>query len=124
MLLSSVVYGFAAEPERAVIQILTYRQEPDWSAPWRFDAVQRAGGSGFAIKGKRIMTNAHVVSWCRQVIVRKYQDAKPYLATVEFIGHDCDLAILTVADESFFDQLPALEFCRKHLSKSLHFHFV
>ena len=110
MLLSSVVYGFAAEPERAAIQILTYRQEPDWSAPWRFDAVQRAGGSGFVIKGKRIMTNAHVVSWCRQVIVRKYQDAKPYLATVEFIGHDCDLAILTVADESFFDQLPALEF--------------
>jgi S1-C subfamily serine protease len=110
LLISSVVYGFAAEPERSAIQILTYRQEPDWSAPWRFDAVQRAGGSGFVIKGKRIMTNAHVVSWSRQVIVRKYQDAKPYLATVEFVGHDCDLAILTVADESFFDGLPALEF--------------
>lgn len=110
LLVGSVVYGFAAEPERSAIQILTYRQEPDWSAPWRFDAVQRAGGSGFVIKGKRIMTNAHVVSWSRQVIVRKYQDAKPYLATVAYIGHDCDLAILTVADESFFDELPALEF--------------
>ena len=54
LLLGSVVYGFAAEPERSAIQILTYRQEPDWSAPWRFDAVQRAGGSGFVIKGKRI----------------------------------------------------------------------
>jgi len=101
---------FAIEPERSVIQILTYRQEPDWSAPWRFDPVQRAGGSGFVIRGKRIMTNAHVVSWCRQIIVRKYQDAKPYLAQVEFVGHDCDLAILTVEDESFFDQLPALDF--------------
>ena len=110
ILITVVVGGFAAEPERSAIQILTYRQEPDWSAPWRFDAVQRAGGSGFVIKGKRIMTNAHVVSWCRQIIVRKYQDAKPYLATVEYIGHDCDLALLTVADESFFDQLPALEF--------------
>lgn len=110
LLVGAVVPGFAVEPERSAIQILTYRQEPDWSAPWRFDAVQRAGGSGFVIKGKRIMTNAHVVSWCRQVIVRKYQDAKPYLATVEYVGHDCDLAILTVADDSFFDQLPALEF--------------
>lgn len=110
LLVSSVAYGFAAEPEHSVIQILTYRQEPDWSAPWRFDAVQRASGSGFVIKGKRIVTNAHVVSWCRQVIVRKYQDAKPYLANVEYVGHDCDLAVLTVADESFFDQLPALEF--------------
>lgn len=101
---------FALEPERSVIQILIYRQEPDWSAPWRFDAVQRAGGSGFVIKGKRIMTNAHVVSWNRQIIVRKYQDAKPYLAQVEYIAHDCDLAILTVEDESFFDDLPPLEF--------------
>ena len=102
--------GLAAEPERSAIQILTYRQEPDWSAPWRFDAVQRAGGSGFVIKGKRIMTNAHVVSWRRQIVVRKYQDAKPYLANVEFIGHDCDLALLTVEDKSFFDDLPTLEF--------------
>ena len=109
LLLCLVLPGFAAEPERSVIQILIHHQEPDWSAPWRFDAVQRASGSGFVIKGKRIMTNAHVVSWCRQIIVRKYQDAKPYLAQVEFVGHDCDLAVLKVEDESFFDQLPALE---------------
>lgn len=101
---------FAIEPERSVIQILTYSQKPDWAAPWRFDAVQRSGGSGFVIRGKRIMTNAHVVSWCRQIIVRKYQDAKPYIAQVEYVAHDCDLAILTVEDESFFDGLPALEF--------------
>ncbi len=100
----------AIEPERSVIQILTFRQEPDWTAPWRSDAVQRAGGSGFVIRGKRIMTNAHVVSWCRQIIVRKYQDARPYLAQVEYVGHDCDLAILKVEDESFFDDLPPLEF--------------
>lgn len=110
LLLGTTLLSHALEPERSAIQILTYRQEPDWAAPWRFDAVQRAGGSGFVIKGKRIMTNAHVVSWCRQIIVRKYQDAKPYLAQVEYVAHDCDLAILKVEDESFFDDLPALEF--------------
>ena len=110
LLLFAVELGFAIEPERSVIQIQTFHQEPDWTAPWRSDAVQRAGGSGFVIRGKRIMTNAHVVSWCRQIIVRKYQDPKPYIAQVEFVAHDCDLAILTVEDESFFDGLPALEF--------------
>ena len=40
LLLSLVLSGFAVEPERSVIQILTYRQEPDWSAPWRFEADQ------------------------------------------------------------------------------------
>jgi len=98
----------AADPERSVIQIITFAQQPVWDAPWRFEAVQRMGGSGFVIKGKRIMTNAHVVSWARQIIVRRYQDPRPYLAEVEYIGHDCDLAVLKVADDTFFENLDPL----------------
>ena len=99
----------AADPERSVIQIFTFSQPPVFDAPWRFEAVRRMGGSGFVIKGKRIMTNAHVVSWGKQIIVRKYQDPRPYVAEVEYIGHDCDLALLTVADDTFFDKLEPLE---------------
>ena len=99
----------AADPERSVIQIFTFAQQPIWDAPWRFDAVRRMGGSGFVIKGKRIMTNAHVVSWGRQIIVRRYQDPRPYVAEVEYIGHDCDLAVLSVQDEHFFENLEPLE---------------
>src|ERR1041385_322229 len=100
----------AANPERSVIQSMTFAQQPVWDAPWRFDSVRRMGGSGFVIKGKRIMTNAHVVSWGRQIIVRRYQDPRPYVAEVEFVGHDCDLAVLKVEDERFFDKLEALDF--------------
>lgn len=99
----------AADPERSVIQIFTFAQQPVWDAPWRFDAVRRMGGSGFVIKGKRIMTNAHVVSWAREIIVRKYQDPHPYVAEVEYVGHDCDLAVLNVEDRRFFDNLQPLE---------------
>jgi len=99
----------AAEPERSVIQIVTYAQQPVWNAPWRFEAVRAMGGSGFVIKGKRIMTNAHVVSWAREVIVRRYQDPRPYVAEVEYVGHDCDLAVLTVPDARFFENLEPLE---------------
>ncbi|TAL05254.1 MAG: serine protease, partial [Verrucomicrobia bacterium] len=89
---------------------MTFSQSPDWTAPWRMNPVQRSGGSGFVIKGKRIMTNAHVASWAREIIVRRYQDPRPYAATVEFIAHDCDLAVLKVAEESFFTDLEPLEF--------------
>jgi len=102
--------SLAVEPERSVIQILNFSQRPAWDAPWRFEDVQRSGGSGFVIKGKRIMTNAHVVSWARQLVVRRYQNPRPYVAEVEFIAHDCDLAILRVADETFFKDLEPLEF--------------
>jgi S1-C subfamily serine protease len=100
----------AADPERSVIQIVAFIQQPLWDTPWRFDTVRRAGGSGFVIKGKRIMTNAHVISWSKQIIVRRYQDPKPYLAEVEYVGHDCDLAILNVEDKTFFDNLVPIDF--------------
>jgi S1-C subfamily serine protease len=102
--------GRAADPERSVIQIITYIQQPNWEEPWRFESLQRAGGTGFVIKGKRIMTNAHVVSWGRQIIVRRFQDPRPYVAEVEYVGHECDLAVLRVADESFWEKLEALDF--------------
>ncbi len=101
--------GRAADPERSVIQIITFSQPPVWDAPWRFEPVRHMGGSGFVIKGKRIMTNAHVISWGRQIIVRRYQDPRPYIAEVEYVGHDCDLAVLTVRDEHFFENLQPLE---------------
>ncbi len=97
-----------AEPEKSVVQIMNFSQSPIWDAPWRFDGVRRSGGSGFVIKGKRIMTNAHVVGWAKQILVRRYQDPKPYQARVLFVGHDCDLAVLGVEDESFFEGMEPL----------------
>jgi S1-C subfamily serine protease len=109
-LLGAALLLSGAEPERCVVQIVTSSQQPVWDAPWRFDAVRRSGGSGFVIKGRKIMTNAHVVSWARQILVRRYQDPRPYVAHVLFVGHDCDLALLEVENEAFFDGLEPLEF--------------
>src|SRR5437879_9525946 len=89
---------------------MTFGQQPVWDAPWRFEAVRRSSGTGFVIKGKRIMTNAHVVSWAKEILVHRYQDPRPYLARVKFIAHDCDLALLEVEDESFFNGLEPLRF--------------
>jgi S1-C subfamily serine protease len=109
LLYASLQAGFCASPERSVIQISTAGQQPVWDAPWRFDSVRRSSGSGFVIKGKKIMTNAHVVSWARQLLVRRYQDPQPYLARVTYAAHDCDLAIIEPDDESFFDGLEPLD---------------
>ncbi len=109
LVLAGLSNGQAASPERSVVQILTFAQQPVWDAPWRFDSVRAMGGSGFVIKGKRIITNAHVVSWAREVVVRRYQDPHPYVAEVEYIGHDCDLAVLKIADDRFYENLAPLE---------------
>ena len=100
----------AAVLENSVVQIFCFSQSPEWNAPWRLGRVNRGSGTGFVISGKRIMSNAHVVSWARQILVKRYQDPQPYRAQVKFIGHDCDLAILEVEDESFFDGMEPLAF--------------
>ena len=56
------------------------------------------------------MTNAHVIGWARQILVRRFQDPRPFQAEVEFAGHDCDLALMKVTDETFFDGIYPLEF--------------
>lgn len=98
----------AAPPEQSVIQIAVFPQEPDWDEPWNFRPVSRSSGTGFVIEGNRIMTNAHVVTWAKQILVRRYQDPRPFQAEVAFIGHDCDLAILEVSDPAFFEGIDPL----------------
>ena len=98
----------AAPPEESVIQIVVFTQQPDWDEPWNSMPVSRSSGTGFVIEGNRIMTNAHVVTWAKQILVRRYQDSRPFQAKVAYIGHDCDLALLEVDEPGFFDYVEPL----------------
>jgi S1-C subfamily serine protease len=99
-----------SEAEKSVVQIFTSFVEPNWSAPWIFNGQRRASGSGFLIDGDRIMTNAHVVAWTTQLVVRRYHDPKPYFAHVEFVAHDIDLAVIKVEDPYFYEGMKPLDF--------------
>jgi S1-C subfamily serine protease len=88
--------------EKSVVMIMTVRQEFDYVTPWKKLSMSRGVGTGFVIDGNRILTNAHNVANARYIEVTKQYVAQRYPAQVQFIGHDCDLALLTVADSSFF----------------------
>ncbi|GAA6167420.1 S1C family serine protease [Sessilibacter corallicola] len=94
--------------KQAVIKIHTTRAAPDYFTPWRLLNLEQTSGSGAVIKGKRIPTNAHVVADARYLQVQKHNDPKKYLANVEFVSHEADLAILSVEDATFFDGLNPL----------------
>jgi len=98
-----------AEPEKSVVMIRSAGQEFDFMTPWKQKPTMQGVGSGFIIDGKRILTNAHNVSNNKYLELQKEGVAKRYPSKAAFIGHDCDLAILTVDDSSFFDDTIALE---------------
>ena len=85
----------------SVVHVQVFRSAYDWSQPWRQEGVSGASGSGFFLSGGRIMTNAHVIADARQILVRRPDQANPYVATLEAVGNDCDLAVLRVADPAF-----------------------
>jgi S1-C subfamily serine protease len=87
----------------SVVRIEVAMQEPDYLSPWDAGHIEGGVGSGMILSSKRILTNAHVVSNARFITITREGVTHPYIAHVRFIAHDCDLAILTVDDESFFD---------------------
>lgn len=89
------------------------------SPPWRCfcpyanrqnEPQRHVTGSGFLISKHRILTNAHVVSDQKFVTVTKHQSSQHFPAEVVAVGHECDLAMLSVADESFWEAVDPLEF--------------
>jgi S1-C subfamily serine protease len=66
-------------------------------------------GSGVIIDGQRILTSAHLVEDYSSIEVKRAGKAKRYPAEVMFIGHQCDLALLSVPDERFFKGATALK---------------
>lgn len=65
--------------------------------------------AGFVISGRRILTNAHVVADHTFVLVRKHGSPIKYRAEVKAVGHECDLALLVVENEEFWEGMTSLE---------------
>ena len=110
-LLSEAAFAasYAAEMRRSVIRINVSAQEINYRVPWMPGGSFGGVGAGFILKGQRILTNAHVVSNARFLTVEKENDPKKYPATIEHIAHDCDLAVLKIADPEFFKSTAPLE---------------
>ncbi|WP_428819482.1 S1C family serine protease [Microbulbifer sp. MCCC 1A16149] len=89
--------------KRSIIKIYTTAAAPDFFNPWALLNAQQLSGSGAVIKGQQILTNAHVIANGSFIQVQRHGDAQKFRARVKFVSHDADLALLTVEDESFFD---------------------
>jgi S1-C subfamily serine protease len=101
--------GSSQAVEDSVVKVLTVSNEPDYAQPWQMVGSQSASGSGCIVSGQRILTAAHVVSDRTFVQVQRVGDPTKYEARVEFIGHDCDLALLRVKEKAFFRETTPLQ---------------
>ncbi len=93
----------------AVVKIYTTYNRYNYYEPWKMRNQEQRRGSGCIINGRRILTNAHVVGDQTFIQVRRAGESQKYIAEVEIVAHECDLAILRVNDHSFFSGVRPLE---------------
>lgn len=94
---------------RSVLRIEVATQTPDYQTPWNSGRFSGGIGTGFLIGKNQILTNAHVVSNQQRVLITVHGSPEKYPAKVEFIAHDCDLAILSLEDFSDFADFPIFQ---------------
>jgi S1-C subfamily serine protease len=87
----------------SVVKIHVVSSAPDFTAPWQRSSPQKFLGSGFVIDGNRILTNAHLIADQVNLEVQRRGIGRRFSARVQHTCDPCDLAVLSVADETFFD---------------------
>ncbi|GMN42458.1 hypothetical protein TIFTF001_011654 [Ficus carica] len=94
----------------AVVKVFCVHTEPNFSLPWQRKRQYSSSSSGFIVGGRRVLTNAHSVEHHTQVKLKKRGSDTKYLATVLAIGTECDIAMLTVSDDEFWEGVSPVEF--------------
>ena len=106
LLVSAVAADFKTD---SVVKVFVTYNSIDYVNPWQSRGVSEISGSGCIIQGNRVLTNAHIVNHNTFIQVRRESSQKKYIAKVQTVGNDCDLAILRVEDPEFFNGVLPLE---------------
>jgi S1-C subfamily serine protease len=100
--------GAAAERADSVVKVFASMRLPNPIRPWTKQDPIEINGSGVVIEGKKVLTNAHLVLYAGEVFVQARQGGDRVEAKVAAIGPGIDLAVLTLDDDSFFDNRPPM----------------
>ncbi len=118
---TNLLFGSPSPPiEDSVVKLYLTRNIYDYHSPWCPPSQVSGVGSAFIISENRILTNAHVVADSAFIQLKKPREARRYIANAQWIGHDCDLAILKPEDEAFFTNTCPLELAEETAPVSSH----
>jgi S1-C subfamily serine protease len=93
---------------RSVVRILATQRFPNLLKPWMKQEPREITGTGVVIDGQRILTNAHLVTYAKQIYVEPYQSSDKLAATVERLAPGIDVAVLKVEDKTFWKNRPVV----------------
>lgn len=96
-------------PFKSVIKVFVVTSKPNYLLPWQMNRQEQCTGSAFYIGEKRLLTNAHVVRDWTTVRVRRHGGSHKYEAKVLCVNNACDLALLSVEEDVFWEGMDGLK---------------
>lgn len=94
----------------AVVKLHVTHCSPNQGRPWQMSSQWTSTSSGFILPNKLILTNYHSIKYATVLRIKKRASDTKYAATVLAKGPDCDLALLSVQEDEFWDGLESLDF--------------
>ena len=91
-----------------VVRIYCTHSPPNFGMPWQRQRQEFSTSTGFVLDGGLIVTNAHAVEYGSLIQVKAGESEKKFVASAVAVGHECDLAILDVADSKFWEVVEPL----------------
>ena len=96
-------------PYGAVIHFKNYAVMPSSAAaPWKAGAQQTSTGTGFYIGSQLILNNSHVISYQTSLRLKRHGKPGDFAGKLLCTSTMCDLALVTVEDAAFFEDVPAV----------------
>lgn len=91
---------------RSVVKVYSTIVAPNAIQPWQVKSLTTATGTAFIVDRKRklVLTNAHVVAYASLIEVRRHGQARRCVAECKFISGDCDLALLEIQENAFWEE--------------------
>lgn len=110
LLLLSIGAAAVARPgyDAQVVTIRVTTQGYDERRPWAKRPPGSRDASATVVEGNRLLTEAQLVRDATLIQVEKHANARRVPARVVHVDHDIDLALLTVDEPGFFDDLEAV----------------
>lgn len=76
---------------RSVVRLSASQRYPNLLKPWRKDNPPEVAGTGVVLDGQRLLTNAHLVVYAKQIYGQSTRSSDKLAATVERIAPSIDL---------------------------------
>jgi S1-C subfamily serine protease len=110
LFLSARVWADDETLRQSVVKIFTTAQNVDYYEPWKPGAEIQLQGCGTILPGGKILTTAHLVNKGNYIEVQKFGETRRYVAKVEQVASDLDLALLSVVEPDFFTGTKPVEY--------------